>query len=187
MNVADEIKKRVTTKDVCDMYGIPVNASGFACCIAHVEKTPSMKVYSGDKGFHCFGCGASGDVISFVKILFNVSFLEALQKIDTDFSLGLFPNREFSDREKIAIAKENFNRKKEIEKRNQEIAKLESEYWEAFEKWKKYDDDLRIYGPKSPDEELNEKWVEAIHNIDKAAYTVIETRARWEKYANRNY
>jgi len=187
MNIADEIKRRVTTRQVCETYGIPVNSSGFACCVAHAEKTPSMKVYDGDRGFHCFGCGVGGDVIDFTRILFNISFLEAIQKLNDDFSLGICPTKELSDREKIAIACENFERKKELEKRNKEVARLEAEYWKAFEEWKQYDEDLRQYEPKSPEDEINEKWVVAIKNINSASDRVIEARARWESYAKRNY
>jgi len=119
--------------------------------------------------------------------LFNISFLEAIQKLNDDFSLGICPTKELSDREKIAIACENFERKKELEKRNKEVARLEAEYWKAFEEWKQYDEDLRQYEPKSPEDEINEKWVVAIKNINSASDRVIEARARWESYAKRNY
>ncbi len=50
-------------------------------CPFHEEKTPSFYV-NVDKGFfHCFGCGASGDVIEFVKRIENISFVEAVQKV----------------------------------------------------------------------------------------------------------
>jgi DNA primase len=50
-------------------------------CPFHEEKTPSFYV-NVDKGFfHCFGCGASGDVIEFVKRIENLSFVEAVQRV----------------------------------------------------------------------------------------------------------
>lgn len=51
-------------------------------CPFHKEKTPSFYVFIDSKGyqfFHCFGCGAHGDVISFVMKTRNISFFEALQ------------------------------------------------------------------------------------------------------------
>ena len=50
-------------------------------CPFHEEKTPSFYV-NPDKGFfHCFGCGAGGDVIEFVKRIENISFVEAVQRV----------------------------------------------------------------------------------------------------------
>jgi len=43
------------------------------CCPFHGEKTPSFYVY--DDGFHCFGCGAHGDAISFVMRADGASFI----------------------------------------------------------------------------------------------------------------
>ena len=43
-------------------------------CPFHSEKTPSFTVYQDTQSFYCFGCGAGGDVISFVKLI-KFSFL----------------------------------------------------------------------------------------------------------------
>lgn len=49
------------------------------CCPFHNEKTPSFYVY--DNGFHCFGCGASGDAISFVMQTQGLGFMEAVEQL----------------------------------------------------------------------------------------------------------
>ena len=59
MNIFQEVKERLTMKDVVELYGFTVNRSGFCSCPFHNEKTPSMKIY--DKGVKCFGCGEGGD------------------------------------------------------------------------------------------------------------------------------
>lgn len=46
-------------------------------CPFHSEKTPSCTVFTDTQTFHCFGCGAGGDVISFVMQIENLSFIEA--------------------------------------------------------------------------------------------------------------
>ncbi len=51
----------------------------WACCPFHHEKTPSFSVNAADKYYHCFGCGVSGDVISFVKEYENVDFRQAVE------------------------------------------------------------------------------------------------------------
>lgn len=53
------------------------NYSGL--CPFHSEKTPSFNVHAARQFFHCFGCGASGDVFSFVQKAENVSFPEAIR------------------------------------------------------------------------------------------------------------
>jgi putative DNA primase/helicase len=53
----------------------------FALCPFHQEKTPSCKVDDGKGFFYCFGCGASGDAIEFVRKIKNVSFQEAVKEL----------------------------------------------------------------------------------------------------------
>ena len=55
------------------------NFSGL--CPFHSEKTPSFSVHATRQFFHCFGCGASGDVFSFVQKVENISFPEAVRLI----------------------------------------------------------------------------------------------------------
>ena len=58
-----------------------------ACCPFHGEKTPSFTVY--DDGFHCFGCGAHGDVISFVMQTAGQSFPETVAALAAEAGLEL--------------------------------------------------------------------------------------------------
>ncbi len=51
----------------------------WACCPFHHEKTPSFAINGADKFYHCFGCGRSGDVITFIKEYENVDFMQAVQ------------------------------------------------------------------------------------------------------------
>lgn len=51
----------------------------WACCPFHHEKTPSFSVNAPDSYYHCFGCGASGDVIKFVAEYENIEFMQAVQ------------------------------------------------------------------------------------------------------------
>ena len=48
-------------------------------CPFHFEKTPSFAVNEAEQYFHCFGCGASGNVITFVKKFESVDFMEACE------------------------------------------------------------------------------------------------------------
>lgn len=51
------------------------------CCPFHREKTPSFTIFDGGDRFHCFGCGASGDVLDYVRRLHDVSLVEAARML----------------------------------------------------------------------------------------------------------
>src|SRR6516162_2638483 len=63
------------------------NFSGL--CPFHQEKTPSFSLHASRQFFHCFGCGASGDVFSFVQKIENTSFPEALRTVAQKFNIPL--------------------------------------------------------------------------------------------------
>ncbi len=50
-------------------------------CPFHNEKTPSFTVYPDTRSFYCFGCGAGGDVISFVRRIDNLDYIEAVRQV----------------------------------------------------------------------------------------------------------
>ncbi len=70
--------------DIVDVIGSYVKLerrgySYWACCPFHHEKTPSFAVNAADRYYHCFGCGKSGDVITFIKEYENVDFRQAVE------------------------------------------------------------------------------------------------------------
>src|SRR5580700_7407943 len=69
------------------------NYSGL--CPFHNEKTPSFSVHATRQFFHCFGCGVSGDVFSFVQKIENVTFPEAVRAVAQKLGIAL-PKMEYS-------------------------------------------------------------------------------------------
>lgn len=53
----------------------------WGCCPIHHEKTPSFKVDSAEQFWHCFGCGAGGDVFGFLMKLDGITFPEAVKRL----------------------------------------------------------------------------------------------------------
>ncbi len=51
------------------------------CCPFHSEKTPSCTIYPENSSFYCFGCGVGGDIIKFVMLTDNVSYMEAVRTL----------------------------------------------------------------------------------------------------------
>lgn len=93
IDLADQVKSLVPVRDAAEYYGFRPNRTGYICCPFHDEKTASLKLYDGQQGFHCFGCGAHGSVIDFVMNLFGIPFRQAVVRLNTDFGLGLTAER----------------------------------------------------------------------------------------------
>ncbi|MFT4113101.1 DNA primase [Silvibacterium sp.] len=70
-------------------------------CPFHGEKSPSFSVHIGRQFFHCFGCGVSGDVFTFIQKIENVSFPESVKTVALKCGIPL-PKREFSSPEEAA-------------------------------------------------------------------------------------
>ena len=86
MNIFQEMKERVTARQVAERYGLKVRRNGMACCPFHNDKHPSMKI---NQNYYCFACGAKGDAVNYVAVQFGLSQFEAAKKINEDFSLGI--------------------------------------------------------------------------------------------------
>src|SRR5713226_2668197 len=69
------------------------NYSGL--CPFHKEKTPSFSVHATRQFYHCFGCGVSGDVFSFVQKIENITFPEAVRAVAQKLGIAL-PKVSFS-------------------------------------------------------------------------------------------
>ncbi|MGA8491009.1 MAG: DNA primase [Terriglobales bacterium] len=63
------------------------NYSGL--CPFHDEKTPSFSVHATRQFYHCFGCGVSGDVFTFVQKIENITFVEAVRAVAQKFGIAL--------------------------------------------------------------------------------------------------
>lgn len=86
---AENIRQSVSTKMLMEASGIAVNRQGFAVCPLHHEKTASLKVYDGSRGWWCFGCQTGGDVIDLARHLWGINFHQAIVRLDSMFSLGI--------------------------------------------------------------------------------------------------
>lgn len=82
----DEILNCINMKDILDKYEIKLDKNMYHCPF-HTDRHASAKFY--EKSFYCFSCGKGGDIFKFVQYLFNLTFKEAMQKINLDFNLGL--------------------------------------------------------------------------------------------------
>ena len=88
-NLFGIVKLNITARQAAEAYGFQANRSSMICCPFHADRNPSMKV---DSRFHCFGCGADGDVIDFTAKLFQLSLRQAAEKLSADFGLSATKN-----------------------------------------------------------------------------------------------
>lgn len=61
-------------------------------CPFHGEKTPSFTVYPETASYYCFGCGAGGDIFTFIKTAENLDYIEAVRKLAADAGVTLPEN-----------------------------------------------------------------------------------------------
>ena len=150
MNVFDTVKQSVTARQAAEMYGLKIRRNNMVSCPFHNDRTPSMKV---DNRFHCFGCGADGDVIDFVSRIFGISSLEAAQKIAYDFGISYDVKSAVTKPKKIICRKTDAQIYAEAEQR---CFRVLSDYYHLLKKWE------IDYAPNIDDETCHPLFVEAL-------------------------
>ena len=167
INVFTEAKERLDIVAVAQRYGIAVNRHGKALCPFHNEKTPSFTLYPASQSFHCFGCGASGDVIKLTSRLLGLTAMEAIKRLNEDFFLQL-PLDKSPDKKQRA---------KQLRERQDD-----DRLYEGFKQWKqaaflelreislRFREDLQAFSPLSQDVPLPPHIVTALQNRERVEY-----------------
>ena len=91
--IIEEIRYRCDIEDVIGSY-VSLKRAGSnrnGLCPFHSEKTPSFTVFPATKSFYCFGCGAGGDVITFIQKMENLDYVGALEYLATRAGISI-PN-----------------------------------------------------------------------------------------------
>ena len=155
-SVFEVVKQSVTAREAAELYGIAVGRGGMACCPFHDDRHPSMKV---DTRFHCFGCGADGDVIDFTARLYDLSPKEAAEKLAQDF--GLSYDSKAPPRRSYVRQKSEAQVRKEKREHGWRVL---TGYYHLLRKWE------ADYSPKTPDEAPHPRFLEAIQKKDYMGY-----------------
>lgn len=127
---SEEIKEKYSMTDIIGRYGCKPNRAGFIPCPFHQEKTASLKIYK--TSYYCFGCGANGDIFSFIQELEHVEFKEAFYILGGKYpehkkQEGKFSQRRRKQRleyKRIALEKEKKRLSNQIKRLNKEICIL---------------------------------------------------------------
>ena len=114
-NIIDEVRDRTDIVEVVSKFvsikKVGKNFKGL--CPFHSEKTPSFTVSSEKRIYHCFGCGAGGNVFKFVMEVQNISFVDAVQQFAESAGVPIpIPNKgnlndpKYQEREALKKANE---------------------------------------------------------------------------------
>ncbi len=116
----DELREKVSIVDVvgAKVKLIRKGREYQACCPFHNEKTPSFTVNESKGFYHCFGCGAHGDIIKFEMEANNLSFMEAIEKL--------------AEKAGLQVPRDSYAKPEEVEKRNSlyDIMELACKFFE---------------------------------------------------------
>ena len=176
---AEIIKQSLSMQEVAEKYGFYPNRAGFIQCPFHTgDHTASLKVYpEKGGGFYCFGCKAHGSVIDFVMRLFDCSFQTALERLNSDFGLGLCKQ---TYREKKAARGAFMEMQRRILEDAQKQEEAERQYWAAFDLWRIADMMSIHYNPSETGGVILPGYAEAVKSLPQLEYelTIAEERRR---------
>lgn len=164
---ASEIKATVKMPELLRFYGFTLNAKNRMPCPFHNGKDDNFSVR--DDYYHCFVCGEKGDIFNFMQKLYELSFTEALAKLNEDFAVGLPIGKKLDRRQQMELGRKAYERRKRQKAEEEKKAKLDAEYWQAYDEWLSLDNIARYGKPKSP-ELASPEYIAALSQIDNAKY-----------------
>ena len=177
-NLFHAVKAAVTTRQLAELYGLRPDRRGMVCCPFHGDKHPSMKV---DTRFHCFACGADGDVIDFAARLHGLSKWDAARRIAGEVNLSVASGDSSPSRGAKSTAAFSRNCTETMPLTCLpfvgEVASRRDD-GEVLSPLQQYLAQLRQnktqYAPKSPTEPLHPKFCEAVHTEEQAELLLAE-------------
>ena len=155
---AAEMKSRLTMYDLLDRYGYRPDRRGFISCPFHSERTASLGIYDEGRRWKCFGCGAGGDIISFVQRLFVLSFAQAVTRLESDF--GLAPPLPGTD---PATARQRARRAAE---QRQELEAYEAEWLTRLYRYRMYEEEMVCQRPRPDETAMRRDYLVAARGAD---------------------
>ena len=149
MSIFETVKASADMMSVAEYYGVAIRHE-FTNCIFHNDKHPSMKLYKDH--YHCFSCGAHGDVIRFTAQLFGLSQYEAAKRLSIDFGIAIDYKSIDNTSKVLSIPK------------NHSYVTILSEYISVLKNNK------IKYAPENPDEELHPLYIESLQQLPQYQY-----------------
>ena len=149
-SIFDAVKEAVPVPVAAERYDLQADHAGMVCCPFHDDHHPSLKL--NEKYFYCFGCGAKGSVVDLTARLFNLRPYEAANKLAADFSVD------------ASIVAPPVSPLKSFRTDHLRCQRLLDSYLNLLLRWQ------RQYAPISPDEEWDDRYVEACQMLESVDY-----------------
>jgi DNA primase len=139
-----KIKEATNIVDIISEYVVlkRVGQDQVGLCPFHDDKSPSFSVTEGKQLYHCFGCGAGGDVVDFLTRLNNQGFSEVILELAQRSNIEV----EFSGNSNT----EEFQQQKQVDENLREVLAIASQYYQsqlsgsAGEKVRKYLEERKL-------------------------------------------
>lgn len=149
-NIFDAVKEAVTIPMAAERYGLQANRAGMVCCPFHDDHHPSLKL--NERYFYCFGCGEHGSVVDFASKLFNLRPYDAANKLAVDFGVN------------VPATAPPVSPLKSFRTDHLRCQRLLDSYLNLLLRWQ------RQYAPSTPDETLDDRYVEACQMLESIDY-----------------
>ena len=181
------IKERVTTREMMERVGLQVDRRGMAVCPFHGDSDASLKIYRDPRrGWHCYGCHAGGDVIDFAMRWYDLSFNDAVSRINEDFTLGLPIGEPMTGTQRRAVREEIQRAQQERMALQRRAAEAESAYWAAYDAWLGNERTLQENAPSGMSAP-NEAWCEAVVRRSELEEALEDAEERWRDAREERY
>lgn len=156
------IRDRISCADLARDQGIQVNRDNRAVCIfCSGDRTDTLKLYPGNRGYYCFRCHNSGDVIKLYQEITGTSFPDAVKGLNDTYGLGL--PLDHTDREAVSKARaEADRRRRELFRKKQEEMDLFEKYLDAADVAFLCEQGVKQFAPASPDAPWDPRFVTAL-------------------------
>jgi DNA primase (bacterial type) len=190
-DLADAVKQSVTAAQVAESIGVHPDSKGFCRCPLHGEKTGSMKVYPGNRGWYCFGCHQGGSVIDLVMLYYGDDLRGAVRRLNDEFALGL-PVDGDATREQQEAARRRAEEREREKKRREAFERKQKEAFERYcdlsREIANLEMDLKDFAPKTPDASWAGRFQEALNRLpqlkEEAEYLATVCIAKEDTWTN---
>lgn len=148
----EEIKQQYSMRDIVEQYGFKPNRAGFIHCPFHQgDKGASLKIYK--DSFHCFGCGANGDIFTFIQKMDSVDFKTAFQSLG-----GTYEKPTFASNLAVYHAQKKKEERARLEEKNRRRRELNNMMIDVYRYW------------MQRSEPLSDRWCECYNALQYQLY-----------------
>ena len=172
--ITDAIHQGVTGFQAGEALGLNPDERGRCACPIHAGHDKNMKLWKDESRFYCHVCHASGDSIALVQTVNQCTFWEAVEWLNTAFSLGLNIDKPMDEkaRERAFWAKERRNLEREDREREKRIDY--ALYILTGKLLCDLEDDAKRYRPQKPWEGWDKRFVTALQLLPQVRALVEE-------------